>query len=69
MQHQSLKNELCKLQMEELHLQSHLRDVQRKIKDKILVIQKNCDHNWTAEQECCMYGETFTVCSKCNANK
>jgi hypothetical protein len=69
MQHPSLQNELCKLQMEELHLQSNLRDVQMKIKDKILAMQQKCNHNWEIEQECCMYGETFTLCSKCNANK
>jgi hypothetical protein len=55
--------------MEELHLQSNLRDVQMKIKDKILAMQQKCNHNWEIEQECCMYGETFTRCSKCNANK
>ena len=51
-----LETEMVKLITDELYLQSQLQDVKNKIKK----------HEWITERECCMYGESFTFCRKCN---
>jgi len=35
------------------------------IKREYEVIRQTCQHNWVRERERCMYGETYTVCTKC----
>jgi len=61
-----LETEMVKLITDELYLQSQLQDVKNKIKKQQILIQKQCEHEWITERECCMYGESFTFCRKCN---